>query len=48
LSAPHISEVGGLDEEALLRRFVTDLDWICTKIRLVLPLLPAEKPAGQV
>jgi hypothetical protein len=48
LSAPHISEVGGLDEEALLRRFVTDLDWICTKIRLVLPLLPAEKPKKAV
>ena len=45
LSAPHISEVGGLDDEALLRRFVTDLDWICTKIRLVLPLLAAEKRA---
>jgi hypothetical protein len=48
LSAPHISEVAGLDDEALLRRFVTDLDWICTKIRLVLPLLPAEKPAAGV
>jgi hypothetical protein len=41
LSAPHISEIGGLDEEALLRRFRTDLDWICAKIRLILPLLPA-------
>jgi hypothetical protein len=48
LSAPHISEVGGLDRDALLRRFVTDLDWICTKIRLVLPLLPAEKPARAI
>jgi hypothetical protein len=43
LSAPHISEVAGLDDEALLRRFRTDLDWICEKIRLVLPLLPEEK-----
>jgi hypothetical protein len=43
LSAPQISEVGGLDDEALLSRFRTDLDWICAKIRLVLPLLPAEK-----
>ena len=43
LSAPHISEVGGLDEEALLRRFRTDLDWICAKIGLILPLLPARK-----
>jgi hypothetical protein len=47
LSAPQISEVGGLDDEALLSRFRTDLDWICAKIRLILPLLPAEKePAG--
>jgi hypothetical protein len=43
LSAPQISEVGGLDDEALLARFRTDLDWICAKIRLVLPLLPAKK-----
>ena len=43
LSAPHISEIGGLDDEAILRRFRTDLDWIGAKIRLILPLLPAEK-----
>lgn len=46
LSAPQISEVGGLDDEALLRRFRTDLDWICAKIRLILPLLPAERGAA--
>lgn len=46
LSAPHISEVGGLDDEALLGRFRTDLDWICAKIRLILPLLPPERETG--
>jgi hypothetical protein len=46
LSAPQISEVGGLDDEALLRRFRIDLDWICAKIRLILPLLPATREAA--
>ena len=34
LSAPHISEVGGLDDEALLSAFRTDLDWICARSAL--------------
>ena len=46
LSAPHISEVAGLPEDALLRRFRTDLDWISAKIRLVLPLLPRKSEAA--
>ncbi|HEX9932198.1 MAG TPA: hypothetical protein VGB08_05100 [Allosphingosinicella sp.] len=45
LSAPQIGEVAGLDEEALLRRFRTDLDWICAKIELLLPLLPKQEAA---
>lgn len=45
LSAPQIGEVAGLDEEALLRRFRTDLDWVCAKIELLLPLLPQKEAA---
>ena len=39
LSAPQVSAVAGLDDKALLERFRIDIDWICAKIRLVLPLL---------
>ncbi len=46
LSAPQISEVAGLDDDALLRRFRTDLGWICAKIALVLPLLPEKQQAA--
>jgi hypothetical protein len=46
LSAPQISDVAGLEDGALLRRFQTDLDWICAKIRLVLPLLSEKKRAA--
>ncbi len=46
LSAPQIIDVAGLDDDALLRRFQTDIDWICAKIRLVLPLLPEKKQAA--
>jgi len=46
LSAPQISEVAGLEDGALLHRFQTDLDWICAKIRLVLPLVEAQKQAA--
>ncbi len=46
LSAPQISEVAGLDEDALLRRFRTDIDWIAAKILLVLPLLRARREAA--
>jgi hypothetical protein len=45
LSAPQIGQLAGLDEEALLRRFKTDLDWICAKIELLLPLLPKREAA---
>lgn len=40
LSAPQVSALAGLDDKALLERFRIDMDWICAKIRLVLPLLP--------
>ena len=43
LSAPHITQVAGLDEAALFRRFRTDMDWISSKIRLVLLLLGREQ-----
>ena len=46
LSAPQISEVAGLDEDALLRRFRTDIDWISAKILLVLPLLRQRREAA--
>jgi hypothetical protein len=46
LSAPQISEVAGLDEDALLRRFRTDIDWISAKILLVLPLLQERRAAA--
>jgi hypothetical protein len=46
LSAPHISDVAGLEDGAMLRRFRTDLDWICAKILLVMPLLSEKKRAA--
>ena len=41
LSAPQVSALAGLDDKALLQRFRIDIDWICAKIGLVLPLLGA-------
>lgn len=39
LSAPQVSALAGLDDKALLERLRTDIDWICAKIGLVVPLL---------
>jgi hypothetical protein len=43
LSAPHISQVAGLDPGALRERLRTDIGWIAAKVCLALRLL--EKPA---